>query len=188
MHDCPITEIYENDILVSQYLDYIKNLYITNTLTNNSKDDMNNFNLAVYYEIMNTNDEIAKYNISNNETLDKYVANNDKLIEKYYMMSIEQGNDDAMFNLGTYYYINKKNYELMKKYYLMAIEKDNCNAMFYLGEYYEHIEKNYYFMTKYYMMTIEKYNMISFENKIKKSNYFVCYSDAIYSLDTYNKE
>jgi TPR repeat protein len=76
-------------------------------------------------------------------------------MKKYYLMAIENGNSNAMFHLGLYYYYIEKNYEEMKKYYLMAIENGNSYAMYNLGYYYENIEKNYEEMKKYYLMAIE---------------------------------
>ena len=73
-------------------------------------------------------------------------------MKKYYLMAIDLGNSDAMFNLGFYYY-NIKDYEQMKKYYLMAIDLGNSYAMYVLGLYYNNI-KDYEQMKKYYLMAI----------------------------------
>jgi TPR repeat protein len=80
------------------------------------------------------------------------------LMKKYYLMAIDKGNDDAMYNLGHYYQFKEKNYDLMKKYYLMAIDKENSYAMNNLGHYYQFKEKNYDLMKKYYLMAIDKDN------------------------------
>jgi TPR repeat protein len=81
--------------------------------------------------------------------------NCDEMI-KYYLMAIEKGNSDAMYQLG-YYYKNITNYDEMIKYYLMAIQKGNCDARYQLRDYYKNIE-NYDEIKKNYLMAIEKDN------------------------------
>jgi TPR repeat protein len=100
------------------------------------------------------------------------------LMKKYYLMAIDKGNDDAMYNLGHYYQFKEKNYDLMKKYYLMAIDKENSYAMNNLGHYYQfkEIEKNYDLMKKYYLMAIDKENSYAMNNlghyyQFKEKNY-----------------
>ena len=78
-------------------------------------------------------------------------------MKKYYLMAIEDGNSDAMHNLG-FHFENNKNYDEMKKYYLMAIENGNSSAMNNLGVYYKCVERNYDEMKKYYLMAIENNN------------------------------
>jgi TPR repeat protein len=51
--------------------------------------------------------------------------------KKYYLMAIEKGNSDAMYNLAFYYETNEKNYEMAIKYYLMAIEAGDTDALFF---------------------------------------------------------
>ena len=55
---------------------------------------------------------------------------------KYYQMSIEKGNDKAMFNLGFFYH-NQNNIPEMLKYYHLASEKGNDLALFNLEVYYK---------------------------------------------------
>ena len=71
------------------------------------------FNLGNYYK------EITNY----------------ELMKKYYLMAIDKGHVDAMFNLGYYYETYEKDYKSMKKYYLMAINKDNNKPLLNLGDY-----------------------------------------------------
>jgi tetratricopeptide (TPR) repeat protein len=85
----------------------------------------------------------------------KNIKNYGKMIE-YYLIAINKGDSNAMFNLACYYNLIN-NYEEMKKYYLMAIEKENSNAMYYLGSYYED-NNDYEEMKKYYLFAIEKEN------------------------------
>jgi TPR repeat protein len=85
------------------------------------------------------------------------------LMEKYYLMAIDKGNYNAMYNLGHYYENIEKmhsyeDHSLMKKYYLMAIDNGNDMAMVRLGNYYCYIEINYDLMKKYYLMAIDKGN------------------------------
>ena len=79
-------------------------------------------------------------------------------------MAIDKGCNEAMNNLGFYYYMIEKNYDMMKKYYLMAIDGGIGNAMNDLGSYYCMIEKNYDMAKKYYLMAIDKSN-----DTVKKS-------------------
>ena len=51
------------------------------------------------------------------------------LAEKYYLMAIDKGHEDAMYNLGNLYN-NQEKYELAEKYWLMAIEKGHKSAMY----------------------------------------------------------
>ena len=85
-----------------------------------------------------------------------WINKNYEEMKKYYLMAIEMGDLNAMFNLGLYY---KKieNYEEMKKYYLMAIEKGESIAMNNLGQYYQFIEKKYDEAIKYYEMNNETF-------------------------------
>ena len=53
-----------------------------------------------------------------------------------YLMGIEKGDDNSLYNLACYYYDVEQNYDLMKKYYLMAIKKGNNIAMIDLSYYY----------------------------------------------------
>jgi TPR repeat protein len=43
-----------------------------------------------------------------------------------FLMAIEKGHSDAMFELGNYYN-DQSDFDNMKKYYLMAIEKSHYN-------------------------------------------------------------
>jgi len=57
-------------------------------------------------------------------------------MKKYYLMAIEKGHVNAMYELGLYYEKIEKDYILMEKYYLMAIEKKSRNATKNLKKYY----------------------------------------------------
>ena len=49
---------------------------------------------------------------------------------------LEKGNDDSIFNLGLFYYSQKK-FDLAEKYLLMAVEHGNKKAIHNLSEFYE---------------------------------------------------
>jgi TPR repeat protein len=49
--------------------------------------------------------------------------------KKYYMMAVELGHSNAMYNLGFYYNKIEKNYEEAKKYYIMAIKTKNYDFL-----------------------------------------------------------
>ena len=101
-------------------------------------------------------------------------------MKKYYLMAIEKGCLDAMFNLGYYYDKIEHNYELMKEYYSMAIEKGHTKSMFNLGYYYQTKHYNYDLMKKYYLMC-NKYEYIGVNNYIIRS-YFNYKSFNYYNL------
>lgn len=69
-----------------------------------SDDDVINMFIAIYYNILGDDDKIIEYNLK----------------------AIEQGNSDAMCNLGCYY--ADKDREKSKYYHLMAIEHGNEEA------------------------------------------------------------
>jgi len=83
------------------------------------------------------------------------IHKDDENMKKYWLMAIEKGDDNSMYNLGTYYHIVKKDNENTKKYLLMAIEKENHRAMYKLGVYYQK-QKDEENMKKYWLMAIEK--------------------------------
>jgi hypothetical protein len=93
-----------------------------------------------------------------------FMGHDSELMKKYYLMAIELGYDNAMYNLGRRYHFVEKNYELMKKYYLMAIDLGQKSAMNDLGYYYHFTEKNYDLMKKYYLMAIELGNYTAMNN------------------------
>jgi hypothetical protein len=103
------------------------------------------------------------------------IKKNYEQMKKYYLIAIEKGNSDAMYNLGFYYQETKKDYKKMKKYYLMAIEKGHCKAMNSLGFYYQDKKNDYEQMKKYYLMAIEKghrvvmYNLGFYYQTIEKN-------------------
>ena len=126
----------------------ISNDELTTKLLDKSKVDDNiliNCKLGNFYYMTEKNYELAKI---------------------YYLMAIDKGNSNAMFNLGNLYYIIEKNYELAKKYYLMAIDNDNdnSNAMFNLGNLYHMTEQQYKLAKKYYLMAIDKGNSSAMNN------------------------
>ena len=83
-------------------------------------------------------------------------------MKKYFLMSIETGNRDAMYNYGSYF-DKIKDYDNMKKYYLMAIEYGHAGAMYNYGCYCKQI-KDYDNMKKFYLMAIENGNAIAMNN------------------------
>ncbi|MDR3218501.1 MAG: sel1 repeat family protein, partial [Dysgonamonadaceae bacterium] len=76
------------------------------------------------------------------------------LAEKYFLMAIEKGDSDAMFNLG-HLYKNQEKFDLAEKYYLLAIEKGDNKALLNLGNLYCNQEK-FDLSEKYYLQAIEK--------------------------------
>lgn len=113
-------------------------------------------------------------------------------IKNYYLMEIEKGNSDAMYNFGRHfvtshydkirYYImasekghsgamnklaleykKKREYDKAIKYYLMAIKKGNSDAMNNIGYYYMQIG-DHKNMMKYYVMAIERDNISAMYN------------------------
>ena len=50
-------------------------------------------------------------------------------MKKYFLMNIEKGNSEAMFNFGNYYRYIEKTHNLMKKYYLMAVDHGHVQAI-----------------------------------------------------------
>ena len=117
--------------------------------------------IGKYYYCIGNRDEMKKYYMlaiekGNTDAMFNmgYCGDNDELIVKYYMMAVEKGNSDAMGGIGAYYE-HKHNYSEMKKYYTMAIERGNPYAMFQLGCYYN-LERDYDNMKRYYLMAIEK--------------------------------
>jgi TPR repeat protein/nucleoside-triphosphatase THEP1 len=73
--------------------------------------------------------------------------------EEYYLKAIEEGNVDALLNLG-YLYSEQKEYGKAEKYYLKAIEKGDEYALFNLGNLYSE-QKEYGKAEKYYLKAIE---------------------------------
>ena len=66
-------------------------------------------------------------------------------MEKYYLMAVEKGHPQSMYNLGKYYEFIIKNEELMLKYYEMAFKQfsDKSNEIDYIKidkhKYYVHL-------------------------------------------------
>ncbi len=75
--------------------------------------------------------------------------------EKYYLMAVEHGDVDAMYNLGVLYYNEFKDYNRAEKYYLMAVEYGSVDAMNNLGLLYENEFEDYNRAEKYYLMAVE---------------------------------
>ena len=65
----------------------------------------------------------------------KDVEKNYDEMKKYYLMAIENGNVEAMCDLGDYYKHVENNYNEMKKYYMLAIKKGDLIAMENMGGY-----------------------------------------------------
>jgi len=73
---------------------------------------------------------------------------------KYYIMAIERGSVNAMYNLG-HFYFEINDLENMFKYYLMAVELGDIDTMYELSIYYQKI-KDFDNMRKYYLMALEE--------------------------------
>jgi tetratricopeptide (TPR) repeat protein len=82
--------------------------------------------------------------------------------ERYYLMAIEKGHINAIYNLG-YMYKELKKYDHTERYYLMAIEKGHISAMHSLGCMYKELKK-YDQAERYYLMAIEKGNINAMHN------------------------
>ena len=87
-------------------------------------------------------------------------------MKKYYLMAINKGDSDAMYNLGLYYEYVEKDYEQMKKYYLMAIDKNNFTGMNQLENYYKN-NNDYSSLIKLYHKYNKKEEMIKVFSKDK---------------------
>ena len=74
--------------------------------------------------------------------------------EKYYLMAIDKGDVDALYNLALLYQNNKQTTEA-EKYYLMAIDKGDVNALNNLAFLYVD-NKQTAEAEKYYLMAIDK--------------------------------
>ena len=84
--------------------------------------------------------------------------------EKYYLLAVEHGNTNAMFNLGYLYRNEKKDIAGAEKYYLMAAEHGNTNAMFNLGNLYRNEKKDIDGAEKYYLLAAEHGNTNAMAN------------------------
>ena len=74
---------------------------------------------------------------------------------KYYVMAIERGSINCMFNLG-HFYFECNDFENMFKYYFMAVELGDTDTMYELAIYYQKTE-DFDNMRKYYLMALETY-------------------------------
>lgn len=74
--------------------------------------------------------------------------------EKFYLMAIEKGNEEAIFDLAYLYSITNRP-ELAIKYYLMAVEKGHEDGMYNLAILYKDSNR-IKLAEKYYLMAIEK--------------------------------
>ncbi|MEA3445907.1 MAG: tetratricopeptide repeat protein [Bacteroidota bacterium] len=116
-----------------------------------------------YFENQNYNQAISEINkIENEEDGVKYfylgyiyyLSKTYEKSEKHYLLAIEKGQVEAMFNLA-FLYNEKGEIEKSEKHYLLAIENGHANAMNNLANLYkekEEIEK----AEKYYLLAIEK--------------------------------
>jgi len=77
-----------------------------------------------------------------------------KEAEKYYLLVIDKGHIDALFNLAYLYRREGKNKEA-EKYYLLAIDKGHIDALFNLAYLYRREGKNKE-AEKYYLLAIDK--------------------------------
>lgn len=108
----------------------------------------------------------------------------DEIVNKY-LIGIEKGDADAMYNLG-YYYKQMEDYNNMLKYFLMAVDKNHVEAMFQLGNYYYYYGKNDSLMIKYYSMAGNKGHHIAlfrlgehYDSNLSKFNANTYYSMAV---------
>jgi len=72
---------------------------------------------------------------------------------KYYIMAIERGSINSMYNLG-HFYFEMNDLENMFKYYFMAVELGDIDTMYELSIYYQKI-RDFDNMRKYYLMALE---------------------------------
>ena len=105
----------------------------------------------LFVEIMNGNFN-KDYNYKNitNSTILCYIGKYYQIIKKdydemkkYYLMAIQKGHIDSMYNLVDYYQNIEKNYDEMKKYYSTEIKKSNHNFIDNVSNYYKDTEKIY---------------------------------------------
>jgi TPR repeat protein len=118
------------------------------------------------------------------ETLGNYYDNSINPTEetnqntiKYYLLAIERGSMNAMFNLGHYYY-ECNDYENMFNYYYMSVALGDIDTMFELAIYYQKI-KDFDNMRKYYVMALE-------ESENPKYNVTVLINDGKKDFDLFN--
>lgn len=105
----------DNSNTIKYYMSAINNDYLVSAK-----------NLAMYYFIMNDTKN-AEYCImltdNNNKGIFFEDIGNYEKMEKYYLMTIEEGNVDSMFNLGLYYQNNEDN-ENMKNIMKWLFKKE----------------------------------------------------------------
>ena len=82
--------------------------------------------------------------------------------EKYYLLAIEKGNINALYNLASLYQNQGKEKEA-EKYYLLAIEEGDINALNNLAVLYKNQGKEKE-AEKYYLLAIEKGDIIALHN------------------------
>lgn len=119
---------------INKYIEdenYTKAIEITNTIENEA-DGIKYFILGYLY----------------------YAQENFIGAEKYYLLAIEKGHTDALFNLA-HLYDNQEKYSKAEKYYQLAIEKGNINAFYNLAISYKTQEKHPE-AEKYYLLAVDK--------------------------------
>ncbi len=75
---------------------------------------------------------------------------------KYYLLAIEKGDDNAIYNLALLYHTELKDFDNTIKYYLLAIDKNYVDAMNNLALLYETEFKDLDNAIKYYLLAIDK--------------------------------
>ena len=94
------------------------------------------------------------------------ICNNNKKAEHFYLMSVELGCSDAMFDLGDFYENKRNNKNKAIEFYLKAIEKNNHDAMNNLGKIYEN-NNDYVIAEKYYIQSANLNNTYAIINLIQ---------------------
>lgn len=145
------------DITTDTMVERIKNYLEENSYVYDG--GINDEEIRIIYDLIFNN---IVNDVGNNIKLLSYygvyysINNNYELMKKYYLIAIDNGDIDAMYNLGRHYEDIENDYDLMKEYFLMAIDNGYTRAMYSLGYYYDEIEINIDLMKKYYTMAIKK--------------------------------
>jgi NACHT domain/Tetratricopeptide repeat len=90
------------------------------------------------------------------------ILKKEKEARKYFLLAIEKGNVEALYNLGRLYHIQSKEKDA-EKYYLLAIEKEHITALNNLAVLYNNQGKEKE-AEKYYLLAIEKGNINALNN------------------------
>ncbi len=78
--------------------------------------------------------------------------------EQYFLMAVEKGHEESVYNLALLYDYELKDFKKAEKYYLMAIEKGDEDALNNLADLYYKEFKDFIKAEKYYLLAVKKGN------------------------------